>query len=251
MTLRIKLSHLVAGVVVGALLVGAGYALATTRNSVIHACVNARTRALTVPAKGRCARGSKALNWNQRGPKGKRGARGARGSAGAAGATGSPATVSIGSVSTEPAGSRATVSNSGTASNAILNFGIPQGAAGANATGAAATAYGEVWMGSGVNSAKFADGSNHANVEGVGGGNGTAVVGITGCSSSGLVEPVIAVTANHDPNDGLAGSNSAGVAAAYVTGWSVSGSTLTFGVSTYSGAGATAADSDFSFSVYC
>lgn len=254
MTLRIKLSHLLVGLAVGALLVGAGYAIARTRNMVIHACVNAKTRALTVPAKGRCARGSKALNWNQRGPRGNRGARGARGargSAGVAGATGIPATVSIGSVSTEPAGGRATVSNSGSASNAILNFGIPQGAAGANATGTAATAYGEVWMGSGVNSAKLADGSNHANVEGVGGGNGTAVVGVTGCSSSGLAEPVIAVAANHDPNDALAGSNSAGVAAAYVTGWSLSGATLNFGVSTYSGAGGTAVDSDFSFSVYC
>lgn len=65
MTLRIKLSHLVIGLVVGALLVGAGYALATTRSSVIHACVNSKTRALTVPANGRCARGSKALSWNQ------------------------------------------------------------------------------------------------------------------------------------------------------------------------------------------
>ncbi len=54
MTLRIKLSHLVLGVVAGALLVGGGYALATTRTTVIHACVNTKTRALTVPRAAGC-----------------------------------------------------------------------------------------------------------------------------------------------------------------------------------------------------
>ena len=51
MTLRIKLSHLVAVLALAALLVGAGYALATTRTAVIHACVNSKTRALSVPRK--------------------------------------------------------------------------------------------------------------------------------------------------------------------------------------------------------
>lgn len=251
MTLRIKLSHLVVGLVVGALLVGAGYALATTRSSVIHACVNAKTRALTVPAKGRrCARGSKALNWNQRGPRGARGARGARGSVGATGAAGSPATVSIGSVSTQPAGTQATVSNSGTASNAVLNFGIPQGAAGANATGTGVTAYGEVWMGSALNSGSLARGSGNVSV---GGGDGTAVVQVSGCSAAGLKEPVVSVDANRDPSDKNSGNNnsSSGAAAAYVTGWSASGSVLGFDVSTYDPTDAAAANSDFSFTVYC
>jgi hypothetical protein len=250
MTLRIKLSHLVAGLVVGVLLVGAGYALATTRTAVIHACINNKSRALTVPASGKCARGSRALSWNQRGPRGTTGAKGAIGAKGASGSAGSAATVSVGSVTTESAGSQAIVTNSGSGSNAILNFGIPQGAVGANATGTGATAYGQVWMGSGANSAQLAPGRNTANVDGVGGGNGTAVIGVSGCSA-GLSEPVITVTADHDPSDSLTGNNSAGTAAAYVTGWSSTGSVLNFGVSTYDPISGTAANSDFSFSVYC
>ena len=46
---------------------------------------------------------------------------------GAKGDTGNPATVAVGTVSTLPAGSSATVTNSGTASNAVFNFGIPKG----------------------------------------------------------------------------------------------------------------------------
>ncbi len=51
------------------------------------------------------------------------------------GAAGAAATVSVGSVTTTAAGTQATVTNSGTASAAVLNFTIPQGAAGANGTG--------------------------------------------------------------------------------------------------------------------
>lgn len=67
-----------------------------------------------------------------------------RGSAGAAGATGSPgaagsnATVAVGTVTTGLAGSSASITNVGTASNAIFNFTIPRGDAGvAGAVGAA------------------------------------------------------------------------------------------------------------------
>jgi collagen type VII alpha len=52
------------------------------------------------------------------------------GGTGATGATGAAATVSVGTVTTLIAGAQATVSNSGTAQAAVLNFGIPQGAAG-------------------------------------------------------------------------------------------------------------------------
>lgn len=52
------------------------------------------------------------------------------GPAGVAGATGTAATISVGTVTTLAAGSQATVNNSGTASAAVLNFGIPQGATG-------------------------------------------------------------------------------------------------------------------------
>lgn len=52
------------------------------------------------------------------------------GGTGATGAQGAAATVSVGSVTTLAAGAQATVSNSGTAQAAVLNFGIPQGAPG-------------------------------------------------------------------------------------------------------------------------
>jgi hypothetical protein len=249
MTLRIKLSHLVVGLIAGALLIGAGYALATTRSVVIHACVNSRTRTLTVPASGKCARGSRALNWNQKGPRGATGAKGAAGAKGATGSTGGSATVSIGSVTTESAGSQATVTNSGAGSNAILNFGIPQGAAGANAPGPAATAYGQVWMGSG--SAEAAPGTNSSNIEHVGGGGGVAAVQVTGCSAAGLAEPVIDVTADSDPADTLTGHDSAGTAGAFVSTWSSSSSALTFDVTTYDPIHGVTANSDFTFTVYC
>jgi hypothetical protein len=64
-------------------------------------------------------------------PRGDTGAAGSAGAAGATGAAGAAATVSVGTVSTGAAGSSATVSNVGTTSAAVLNFSIPQGAAGA------------------------------------------------------------------------------------------------------------------------
>ena len=57
------------------------------------------------------------------------------GGAGPTGPAGVAATVSVGSVTTGAAGTQATVTNSGTANAAVLNFTIPQGAAGANGTG--------------------------------------------------------------------------------------------------------------------
>ena len=50
------------------------------------------------------------------------------------GAKGDAATVSVGTTSTLPAGSSATVTNSGTSSAAVFNFGIPAGANGTNGT---------------------------------------------------------------------------------------------------------------------
>jgi hypothetical protein len=59
----------------------------------------------------------------------------AAGGTGPAGATGAAATVTVGTVTTLAAGTQATVTNAGTASAAVLNFGIPQGAMGAAGTG--------------------------------------------------------------------------------------------------------------------
>ncbi len=58
-----------------------------------------------------------------------------QGSAGPTGPAGVAATMSVGSVTTGAAGTMATVTNSGTAAAAVLNFTLPQGAAGANGTG--------------------------------------------------------------------------------------------------------------------
>lgn len=65
------------------------------------------------------------------GPAGAEGATGPQGPQGATGATGQSANISIGTVTTLSAGSEATVVNSGTSMDAVLDFGIPQGATGA------------------------------------------------------------------------------------------------------------------------
>jgi hypothetical protein len=57
------------------------------------------------------------------------------GGAGPTGAAGTAATVAVGTVTTLAAGSQATVTNSGSSSAAVLNFGIPQGAVGATGSG--------------------------------------------------------------------------------------------------------------------
>lgn len=253
MTLRIKLTHVLVGIVAGALLAGGGYAFATTQGHAIHACVNGKTRALTVPANGKCRKGSVALAWNQQGPKGVAGARGATGAAGAAG---TPATVAVGSVTTEPAGSQASVTNSGSASNATLNFAIPKGADGQNGTNGTdtgPTAYGQIWMGS--SSAELAPGGNSQNITGVGsGGEGGAVVDVQDCSGDGLAEPVINVTADKDSSDALAGANNTtNTAVAWVSHWSTipDTETLAVDVGTTNPNTGLAVDSDFSIAVNC
>lgn len=60
-------------------------------------------------------------------PRGNKGDKGDKGDTGAAGAAGAAATIAAGSVTTLPAGSSATVTNSGTSSAAVFNFGIPKG----------------------------------------------------------------------------------------------------------------------------
>ena len=67
------------------------------------------------------------------GETGQTGPRGLQGETGPAGADGANATITIGTVSTLPAGSPATVDNSGTETDAILDFGIPQGIQGSSA----------------------------------------------------------------------------------------------------------------------
>ena len=62
-----------------------------------------------------------------RGIQGIQGIQGEQGIQGNTGATGTAATIAVGSTNTLPSGSYAVVSNSGTSSSAVFNFGIPQG----------------------------------------------------------------------------------------------------------------------------
>lgn len=65
------------------------------------------------------------------GPEGPQGPQGPTGATGATGAGGEAATVEVGTVTTLPAGSSATVTNAGDENAAVFNFGIPRGATGA------------------------------------------------------------------------------------------------------------------------
>lgn len=66
----------------------------------------------------------------QQGEQGLQGIQGPQGIQGATGAAGTAATIKVGTVTTGAAGTAATVTNSGTASAAVLDFTIPQGAKG-------------------------------------------------------------------------------------------------------------------------
>jgi len=71
---------------------------------------------------------------------------------GGVGGTGPAATIAIGTVTTLAPGSPATVTNSGTSSAAILNFGIPAGAAGASGFAATLTPLAVTGAVNGINS---------------------------------------------------------------------------------------------------
>lgn len=71
------------------------------------------------------------ISNGERGEQGERGPRGETGATGAAGTNGRAATVSVGSVTTGNPGTNASVTNSGSTSDAILNFVIPRGSTGA------------------------------------------------------------------------------------------------------------------------
>ena len=73
------------------------------------------------------------------GSKGDQGQTGSTGPAGATGAPGTAATVQVGSVTTGQPGTSASVTNSGTASAAVLDFVIPRGAAGPKGDSGAGT----------------------------------------------------------------------------------------------------------------
>ncbi len=69
------------------------------------------------------------------GQPGAQGAPGPAGNAGATGPAGTPATITVGTVTTSAAGTQATVTNAGTNAAVVLNFTIPRGAAGTGGGG--------------------------------------------------------------------------------------------------------------------
>lgn len=76
---------------------------------------------------------------NIKGDKGDKGDTGAKGDQGLQGATGAAATIRIGSVTTGAAGSNASVTNSGTTSDVVLNFTLPRGKDGTGGGGGTVT----------------------------------------------------------------------------------------------------------------
>lgn len=68
------------------------------------------------------------------GPTGATGPQGPQGETGPTGASGTAATIAVGTITTLPAGSSATVTNVGTSSAAVFDFGIPKGADGQTPT---------------------------------------------------------------------------------------------------------------------
>ncbi len=85
------------------------------------------------------------------------------GSTGATGAQGAAATVSVGTVTTLAAGSQATVTNSGTTQAAMLNFGIPQGAAGTG-SGSGSGTFAAMYHAVSFNTLYYAVNSPNANI---------------------------------------------------------------------------------------
>ena len=111
------------------------------------------------------------LNFNL--PKGAQGQQGTTGSVGAkgdTGATGAGATIGIGSVSTLAEGATATVTNIGSATAAVFNFGIPMGQTGAQGTFRWKGAYSNTYT-YGVNDVSYYNGSSYVCIQSTVGNN--------------------------------------------------------------------------------
>jgi len=122
-----RIAQLVAAAVVGGLVTGGGFALATDSGKSIHACVDTKTHVLTVQAK--CPRGTKRLIWNVQGPPGVQGLRGLAGATGATGPAGEvPWTIDWGEVRGSPAsgGVAAVCSVTGTGLTGCKYLGVGQ-----------------------------------------------------------------------------------------------------------------------------
>jgi hypothetical protein len=68
--------------------IGGGYALAASKNRTISACADKKTGILHLKTRGRCKRGQTRVTWNQVGPQGPQGTPGPQGPQGSAGPQG-------------------------------------------------------------------------------------------------------------------------------------------------------------------
>ena len=68
--------------------VGGGYALAASNSKTITVCADKKTGVLHLKTRGRCKSSQTRVTWNQQGPQGAQGAQGATGSQGPAGGQG-------------------------------------------------------------------------------------------------------------------------------------------------------------------
>ena len=100
-----------------------------------------------------------------KGASGATGTQGTQGQTGATGATGPGATVGVGSVSTLAEGATATVTNIGSATEAVLNFGIPMGQTGAQGTFRWKGAYNNSYV-YGTNDVAYYNGSSYVCIQG-------------------------------------------------------------------------------------
>ena len=101
-------------------------------------------------------------------PKGASGAAGVQGSQGLTGATGDAgdnATIALGTITTLPEDSNATVFNAGTDTAAVLNFGLPMGQTGAQGTFRWKGAYSATYT-YGVNDVTYYNGSSYVCIQG-------------------------------------------------------------------------------------
>ena len=89
------------------------------------------------------------------GAKGDKGDKGEKGDPGQPGADGKTPNIQIGTIETLPAGSQASVTNTGTPENPIFNFAIPRGADGAGGTGGTVETVGFLKLEEDVNSVQI------------------------------------------------------------------------------------------------
>ena len=100
-----------------------------------------------------------------KGASGASGIQGAQGQTGATGAAGDNATIAIGTITTLPEDSNATVHNAGTDTAAVLNFGLPMGQTGAQGTFRWKGAYSATYT-YGTNDVAYYNGSSYVAIQG-------------------------------------------------------------------------------------